>query len=218
MLEIGCNGPTLSFPYEDFAKLATNCWIRQTWQFMDAHQIRIEGNSPDFVLSRANDQLLIPLFHEQGIRDDQLQRLNRCRLFFQVLTISDITTGCGGKITKAGWNGIRDKTRTSSYQWSSQGTPSVQDWVLWRTSWTEVLRLQSGKRLIRPLVQWLPTEEQCRWFFDPSTERLYEKAGFEITYYPRAPGHPSRNALMKFHRSLGSPTPGIPASTERATA
>jgi hypothetical protein len=64
-LEIGCNGPALSLPYEDFAKLASNCWIRQTWQFMNAHQIRIEDTGPDFLLSRANDQLLIPLFHEQ---------------------------------------------------------------------------------------------------------------------------------------------------------
>jgi hypothetical protein len=80
-----------------------------------------------------------------------------------------------------------------------------------------LLDLGSPSHLIRPLGQWLPTEEQCRWFFDPSTERLYEKAGFEITYFPRAPGRPSRNALIKFHRSLGSPTPGIPASAERAT-
>jgi hypothetical protein len=29
-LEIGCNGPTVSLPYEDFAKLAINCWIRET--------------------------------------------------------------------------------------------------------------------------------------------------------------------------------------------
>jgi hypothetical protein len=82
-LEIGCNGPTLSLPYADFSKLATNCWIRQTWQFMDAHQIRIEDTTPDFLLSRANDQLLIPLFHEKGIRDDHLHRLNLCRLFFK---------------------------------------------------------------------------------------------------------------------------------------
>jgi hypothetical protein len=82
---------------------------------------------------------------------------------------------------------------------------------------TEVLRLQSGNQLIRPFGHWLSTERQCRWFFDPSTERLYEKVGFEITYYPRAPGRPSRNARMKFDRYLGSPTPGIPASTERAT-
>jgi hypothetical protein len=69
-LEIVCNGPSLSLPYDDFAKPATNCWIRQTWQFMDAHHIRTEETSPDFLLSRANDQLLIPLFHVQGIRDD----------------------------------------------------------------------------------------------------------------------------------------------------
>jgi hypothetical protein len=79
-LEIGCNGPTLSLPYVDFAKLATNCWIRQTWQFMDEYQIRIEDTSPAFLMSRANDQLLIPLIHEKGIRDDQLHRLNLCRL------------------------------------------------------------------------------------------------------------------------------------------
>jgi hypothetical protein len=89
---------------------------------------------------------------------------------------------------------------------ASQGIPSVQDRILWRTSLTKVLRLQSANQLIRPLGHWFPTEEQCRWFFDPSTERLYEKAGFEITYYSRAPVE-----------TLGSPTPGIPASAERAT-
>jgi hypothetical protein len=58
----------------------------------------------DFLLSRANNQLLIPLFHETEIRDDQLHRLNVCRLFLQVLTISYITTGCDTKIIKAAWN------------------------------------------------------------------------------------------------------------------
>jgi hypothetical protein len=91
-LEIGCNGPTLSLPYADFEKLATDCWIRQTWQFMDAYRIRVEDTSPDFTLSRAKDQLLLIPFHEKGIRDDQLRRLNLCRFFLQVLTISDITT------------------------------------------------------------------------------------------------------------------------------
>jgi hypothetical protein len=121
-LEIGCNGPTLSLPYDHFSKLATKCWIRQTLLFMDAYQIRIEDTSPDFLLSRANDQLLIPLFHGTGIRDDQLDRLNLCRLFLQVLTISDITTDCGTKITKAAWNGDRDTTCTSCYQWPCTGT------------------------------------------------------------------------------------------------
>jgi hypothetical protein len=184
---------------------------------MDAYQIRIEDTSPDFLTTRAIDQLLIQLFHETGIRDDQLHRLNLCRLFFQVLTISDITTDCGTKITKAAWNGERDTTRTSCYQWSSQGSLTIQDWVLWRTSLTKALRLQSANRLMSPLGHWLPAEEQCRWFFDPSTERLYQKAVLETTYYPRAAGRSSRNALMQFDRSLGSSTPEIPASTERAT-
>jgi hypothetical protein len=114
---------------------------------MDAHQIRIEDTSTDFLLSRANDQLLIPLFHETRTRDDQLHRLNLCRLFLQVLTISDVTSGCGTKITKAAWNGDRDTTRTSCYQWPSQGPPRIQDWILWRTSLKRALSLQLANRL-----------------------------------------------------------------------
>ena len=168
-------------------------------------------------MSRDHDHLLIPMFHERGIRDEKLHRLNLCRLFLQVLTISDITTGCGTKITKAAWNGVRDMTRTSRYQWPLQGSPNSQDWVLWRACLTKVLSLQSAQRLLLPLGHWLPTEAQCCWFFDLLTERLYQKAGSDTKYYPRAPGRPSRQALMKFDRLLGSPTPGIPASAERAT-
>jgi hypothetical protein len=86
---------------------------------MDEYQIRIEDMNPDFLMSRANDQLLILLFHEKGIRHDQLHRLNLCQLFLQVLTISDITTGCGTRIAKAAWNGERDMTRYSCFQWPS---------------------------------------------------------------------------------------------------
>jgi hypothetical protein len=67
---------------------------------MDEHEIRIEDTSPDFPLSRANDQLLIPLFYDKGIRGYDLYRVNLCRLYLQVLTVSDVTTGCGTKITE----------------------------------------------------------------------------------------------------------------------
>jgi hypothetical protein len=92
-LDIGCNGPTLSLPYDDFSGLATKCWFQHTWNFMAEHQMRIEDTSPDFLMSREHDNLMITLFHAQGIRGGKLQRLNVCRLYLQVLTISDITTG-----------------------------------------------------------------------------------------------------------------------------
>jgi hypothetical protein len=116
-LTIGCNGPTLSLPYAEFAGLATKCWLQQTWQYMDAYQMRIEDTSPDFLLSRANDKLLIPLFYEHEIRGHQLHRINLCRLYLQVLTNLDITTGCGTKITTTAWNGEQDTKRKFRYQW-----------------------------------------------------------------------------------------------------
>jgi hypothetical protein len=156
---------------------------------MDAHQIRIEDTTPDFLLSRANDQLLIPLFHEKGIRDDHLHRLNLCRLFLQVLTIS-YQTGCGTKITKAAWKGGRDTTRTSSYQWPHR-TTQCQDWILWRKS------PDSGLWLIDSFARALAsTEARCRWFLMPQLSDC-TKVGIDTTYYPIAPGRPSRNAMRR---------------------
>jgi hypothetical protein len=83
---------------------------------MDAYQMRIEDTSPDFLRSRANDQLLIPFFYEHEIRGHQLHRIDLCRLYLQVLTISDITTGWATKITTTAWNGERDMTRKSRYE------------------------------------------------------------------------------------------------------
>jgi hypothetical protein len=40
----------------------------------------------------------MPLFHKQDIRGLQLHRINLYRLFLQVLTLSDITTGYGTRI------------------------------------------------------------------------------------------------------------------------
>jgi hypothetical protein len=54
-------------------------------------------------------------------------------------------------------------------------------------------------------------------FSYPSTERLYQKEGNDCTYYPRAPGRPSRAAVMQINPSLGAPTPGLPLTAERAT-
>jgi hypothetical protein len=73
---------------------------------------------------------------------------------FVLLAVRSSRTGCGTKITKAAWKGVRDTTRTSSYQWPAQGLPSVQDWIR-RKSLTKALSLQTANRLIRPLGQWL---------------------------------------------------------------
>jgi hypothetical protein len=202
-IEIGWNGPTLSIPYAEFAGLATKCWLRHTWQFMDAHQVWIEDTSPEFLPSRTNDQLLVPLFHEQSIRSLQLHRINLYRLFLQVLH-SQISTGYRTMITKTAWNGERKTSQTSCHQWPSQGPPSVQDWVLCRTTLTMVLRLQSAHRLISPLGHLASCGEALSMVFIPPLIACTRNKVMIRPNIPRAPGRPSRATLMKFNLSLGS--------------
>jgi hypothetical protein len=194
------------YPYHmQIFLLATNCWIRQTWQFMDAHQIRIEDTTPDFLLSRANDQLLIPLFHEKGIRDDHLHRLNLCRLFLQVLTISISQLAAEPRSPRPHGRGYvtlheRRATNGQHKDYQCPGLDTVAKIL------TKALSLQTANRLT-------PTRAMASYsavsvVLDAPTERLYQKVGLDTIYYPRAPGRPSRNALMKFDRSLGTLTPG----------
>jgi hypothetical protein len=181
---------------------------------MGEHQIRIEDTSPDFPLSRANDQLLRPLIHATGIRGHELFRVNLCRLYMQVLTISDITTGCGNKITSR--PGTGNATRYGHLATNGQNKVN-------QTPRTGCCGDKPWQCLFK-----------CRFLVrfgvlsDIGFQRRYSVAGFLVlgvnacindmnltNHYPQVPSRSSRAAGMKL--SLGLPTLGILVAAERAT-
>lgn len=144
-LRIGWNGSSLPLPllYTEFAGLVTKYWLRHTWHFMDAYQMRIEDARPDFLSCRANDQLLIPLFFEQGIRGPQLHRIHLCHLFLPVFKLSDITTGSRTKIPDCMERGTQHDTDVLLLMAHTRPTNRPGLGTL-RTSLTTVLRLQTS--------------------------------------------------------------------------
>ena len=70
---------------------------------------------------REGDDFLTALFLKAGFNEGSLRRLNRCRLYLRILTVADIVTANGAKITTAGWNGIRDSPHYPQYAWPTQG-------------------------------------------------------------------------------------------------
>ena len=57
---------------------------------------------------------------------------NRCRLFLQVLTVADISTGYGTAIDTNYLKGVQQTERPRVADWPTQGQPSKQDWTAWR--------------------------------------------------------------------------------------
>ena len=105
VVEIGLNSPIFPRPYDLLGGLATNCWLKKTWEFVDRHAIRFEDKTPKMTLWRDNDEFLTALFVQHGYQGEALRKLNQCRIYLQVVSVADIATGDGTGIRKAALEG-----------------------------------------------------------------------------------------------------------------
>ena len=214
-LEIGSNGPVFGHNYAQIGHLATKTWATHTWAFLSENGMRIEDDVTDFEKGRTHDTLLIESFIESGYIEDKLRRLNLCRIYLQVVFLSDIATGDGKAITEIAWKGNKDSTRRSQYNWPNQGKPSVADWNLWREALGKTFTSR-GKTLRQPLGNWLINLPNWTWFFEPNEERMYHrKEDSSVVYYPKTAGLSSRRAVLRFRNPL--PAAEIPPTALPAT-
>ena len=105
-VKLGLPGPLLLQDYGRYHCLVTNTWIKHAWMFLWEHGLSMEDPGPHLERQREGDRHLIPSFYSAGIRGKQLAQLNWCRLYLQVTTLADITTGSGDSITTCAWKGI----------------------------------------------------------------------------------------------------------------
>jgi len=88
------------------------------------------------------------VFAQQRPSVSVMATLNRCRLYLQVFTVSDIATADGIRITKEAKQGIRSKIRPSRLMWPAQGRPSNQEWAIWTR---HLAHLEDRHKLRQPL-------------------------------------------------------------------
>jgi hypothetical protein len=67
--------------------------------------ITIQDTCPDLALHTSNDEYLMQAFLDAGYQDTALVALNQCRLYLQVVTLSEILTADGGSITFDAYHG-----------------------------------------------------------------------------------------------------------------
>ena len=143
----------------------------------------------------------------------ELKKFNLCRLYLQVITLTDITTSSGREININFWKGNRS-SRTSNLKWPRQIRPSQQCWtILRRTLHLQFTESPKSNRLNQGhhLYNWLPhspLHQQWPTFIDPSTLLLYSRhPGSPNTYSIHIPRH-------RFsHTSSGTSTPLLPINS-----
>jgi hypothetical protein len=115
----------------------------------------------------------MPRFFDFSPTDDELLSLNRCRLFSQVLFLSEICTGDGLAISEDAWRGTRFEVPSKTLSWPRQQRPSSKDWRIWQ-GFLKKSFLFRGLRLHSPLGAWLRAGEGWEWFYSPSHECLFK--------------------------------------------
>jgi hypothetical protein len=131
-VELGLGGSVLEQSYDAYGHLVTPGWIPHTWKFLSDFGMTIKDKVGNIKLQREGDQFLTEVFYEAGYRGYSLRRLNLCRLFLQVTTVSDVVTGDGTQLTNEAKLGTRERLRVSQHGWPYQGKPGPSTWEAWR--------------------------------------------------------------------------------------
>jgi hypothetical protein len=110
-------------------------------------------------LMKERDVMLIDYFMTLNISHSQMQLLNSCRIFLQVLTLSNITSMDGRTILPNYIKGIPSQDRISALKWPTQLRPPASAWNLWRTV---IAHFSTTGILSQVLGQWINIPHQ-RW-------------------------------------------------------
>ena len=105
-LEVGRQGSIFQYPYNQIKQHLTNSWMKHTLEFTDLYGFKIQGQTPTLRTWREHDSMLMDaLERTQGVHisSEEKQAFQRCRLYLQVNTISNITNGQGTNLLEAAW-------------------------------------------------------------------------------------------------------------------
>ena len=183
---IGTQSWCFSYPSTHYAKLVDTCWTRTLWEFTSSHNIEIQSKHTRIETPRHQDSFLMEDFVASGVTHDTLKRLNACRLYLQVITVSDICDAAGRMILEESLHGRLTRDRVSSFKWPIQPRPSQRAWKAWRDTLHRLYTRDASVRLRTTLGPWVAhSHQKWIWFFDKVNGIVYRRDGNTYTRYTK---------------------------------
>ena len=177
-LEVGSGTPLLQLPFDSYGVLLTeNCWIGSVWEFTSKLKLLVIGE--DLCLpkpQRLGDTFIMEeLIRSRQFDDKTLISCNRCRVFMEVITLSDIATGDGRRLQPDCIGVSRNVPRCNKWEWPTE-KPTRTD----KSRWKEALRyFTTGNYTLRAayrLGPWIrEPHKPVNWRYDPPTNLLYRR-------------------------------------------
>lgn len=128
-------------------------WLTSLWEFIYAADLQI--HYPEQWLptqSRENVIFLMEWLLTKNLKANEIRLLNSCRLYLQVVTLSDIVSANGLYILPEIKAGKTLADRQSNWDWPIQGRPTTVAWSLWND---QLSSLEHKGKLKVPLGRWI---------------------------------------------------------------
>ena len=196
-------------------------WFQTLITFLHESNSSIETDDQPSILCRQNDSSIMEDFMSYEPTKADLRRLNLCRLYLKVSTLSDITDTDGTNILRTCWNGT--KPQPSPLLWPRQARPSNSAWRIWRKYLAKsYLQINDNHRpnrldlkLHSPLGDWIPSHHTRQihiHYLNPTNLTIYQR--HEGSFILLRPVRSTRTTLHFRHtgRTLSIPKSAYPVS------
>jgi hypothetical protein len=142
-------------------------------------------------LQRENDQFLMDMaIRSRKFTPGQLKKINYCRMYLNVLLLSDVVKANGKELDEGLYAGTLRPNMTKHRV--NQAKPSSKSWKQWR----RLLRMAASKHysltLDVPLGKWFLPVEQLRkqwpFVYDPDSDTLFAQCPYGFSQHSRLGG------------------------------
>jgi hypothetical protein len=126
-LTVGSSQPVLQLQFSKYAKWVDHSWLTSIWQCVSRINFLLHIKRlwvP--TLQRTHDMMLTDHFPALKYKPKDLEILNKCHLYFQVLSLSDIVSADGKTVIPLILNGIRLTDRKRNLVWPNQQPPPLE--------------------------------------------------------------------------------------------
>jgi len=213
-LIVGSTRLFLNLPFPAYAKWMEKSWLASLWQFLYINKLTVlvqKHYTPS--PPREGDVMLTDLFLYFEYKPRELELLNQCRLYHQLLSVSDIANADGQSIDPIYKTRIQHPDRSSRFVWPSQGCPSPKAWKLWKRF---LFHLEDEEYLRHPLGPWTSASNQIwHWRMSPATRRIYHyrQVGGWDQHDPIDIQGRTRNVTTKYSKTPSTHILEIPGDT-----
>ena len=165
----------------EYQRWSPYTWISSIKQFLST----MKGTVQIFdqwcpTAQRQHDKSLMFAFqHKYGKQKKKLAQLNRCRIWLQVTTLSDVTASNGTSLCPYALRGEKHPHRRSNYKWRGQNDMNKKAWKTWSAA-LKTTFTSNGLQLHTPLGEWCDTIQSQMWPTYKDTEHTLYMAPTQI--------------------------------------